>query len=1276
MHSRFARPSVAALTVAAVLASLSVVGIAAPAQAADRTYTVSTEADTDVNGACTDAAVTDPGSPVSLRAAACVAGNRGGSTVVDVPSGLYRVARAIPVGRTAAADITIRGEAGTAIVGGGSERLFTLDPGLVGGIDVTLDTLDISGGEDYGFGGGAVVGGSANAATADTLTITGSRFSLNRANVGSSPSTANPGGAVQFAGGSLHVDSSTFLKNDSGIGSGGAISYQATGTTTGEAFTVTGSTFADNEATATGVTGGAAIAISAPQATPTSPTLSISGSTFTGNTVDTPTSRFTGAGVWLDGGALSITGSTFTGNQNGTGGSAIAVTAGTLTAAYNRITDNASPAVAVIGGAATATGNWWGCPAGPGTPGCDIVTGAATTAPSLTLAVSASPSSIVLPGQTTTAVTAQFRLSDGTPVQATDLGAFAGLPITWAAPGGGAAVSPSSGSIAAATGSASTTFTASAPGARTVTATLDHATVITPIAVNAAPAFLTGAVITGELGTSGSFTVAASGYPLPTLSATGDLPTGVTFADNGSGIATIAGTPTGEPRDYPLVITAHSSAGDTTQNVTYSLFAASAFSSANAATFTAGTAGAFTVETTGRPTADPITLTGTLPTGLSFIDNGDGTASLSGTPGTGTGGVYSLRLTAANGHGAAATQTFTLTVREAPVFTSGWAAAATVGESFSFPIVTLPGYPAPSITLADALPAGLTFTDGGGIALIQGTPTGPGQTVDIHVKADNGVAPAATGTLSLVVRTKPTITLPLVDQSAIAGAPVRFTAGAAGYPAPAVSWAVSTDGGGSWTTLTGESSPVLDLVATTADDGNRYRATFSNAAGAVSTEAALSVGVTPEFTSPSGATFPADGSAHSFTVTTTGFPTATLSASGSLPAWLTFTDNGDGTATLAGAPTTGAGGLYPLTVTAANGYQPDAEQSFVLTVAQPSAITSADATGFAVGTAGSFTVTTTPGFPQLTRLSVSGALPSGVTFTDRGDGTGVFTGIPAAGSGGVYGVQVTADNGEITTQTLTLTVTETTAFTTPATASVTRGVAATIAIGTGHAYPAVDAIDLVGSLPSGLTFASTGGAATISGTTTDPAGTVTVQLSAHAAGEPDVVQTLELTVLDAPVIMLPLTPPTADGSLAGVPSNPVAGQTITLAADGFAADAPVTFGIYSSPVVLAVEDADTQGVARATVVIPAGYTGPHSIVAMGTAPDGSVRVLRTDIVLPGAGGSGGGSTSGSAAGSPDGLADTGLDSSALGGAGLVLLALGLLTLAAGAMRRRHRGIRS
>jgi hypothetical protein len=98
----------------------------------------------------------------------------------------------------------------------------------------------------------------------------------------------------------------------------------------------------------------------------------------------------------------------------------------------------------------------------------------------------------------------------------------------------------------------------------------------------------------------------------------------------------------------------------------------------------------------------------------------------------------------------------------------------------------------------------------------------------------------------------------------------------------------------------------------------------------------------PQITSASSATFLA-GRAGSFTVIATGVPTAALSEIGPLPAGVTFTDNGDGTARLAGTPALGAGGSYELQLTAVNGVSVDATQNFDLIVPPRPALTGAPA---------------------------------------------------------------------------------------------------------------------------------------------------------------------------------------------------------------------------------------------------------------------------------------------------------------------------------------------
>src|SRR5205814_2245003 len=151
------------------------------------------------------------------------------------------------------------------------------------------------------------------------------------------------------------------------------------------------------------------------------------------------------------------------------------------------------------------------------------------------------------------------------------------------------------------------------------------------------------------------------------------------------------------------------------------------------------------------------------------------------------------------------------------------------------------------------------------------------------------------------------------------------------------------------------------------------------------------------------------GAAGTFSVTTTGTPTPTLTETGTLPSGVTFADYHNGTATLAGTPAAATGKTYSLAFAASNGIGSPASQTFTLTVNQAPAITSPSSTTFTVGTAGTFSVTTT-GTPTPS-LQESGTLPSGVTFKDNGNGTATLSGTPAAGTAATYTLTFTATNG-------------------------------------------------------------------------------------------------------------------------------------------------------------------------------------------------------------------------------------------------------------------------
>ena len=295
-----------------------------------------------------------------------------------------------------------------------------------------------------------------------------------------------------------------------------------------------------------------------------------------------------------------------------------------------------------------------------------------------------------------------------------------------------------SGTPAAGTGGTySITFTASngtSPNAvQSFTLTVDQAPTVTstPSAV-----FV--------LGTAGSFTLTATGFPAPTFSLTsGTLPKGVTF--NAAGV--LSGTPgAGTDGTYALQFTASNGVGsNAVQNFTLTVGQVPAITSAVKTTFTVGTAGTFTMTASGYP-APTFSETGALPSGVTLSAAG----VLSGAPAAGTGGVYSISVTATNAAGASTAQTFTLTVDQAPAITSAASTTFTTGTAGSF-TVTATGYPAPKFTRTGTLPTGVTFATATGV--LSGTPgANAGGSYTLTFTATNSVGTSAAQSFTLTVR--------------------------------------------------------------------------------------------------------------------------------------------------------------------------------------------------------------------------------------------------------------------------------------------------------------------------------------------------------------------------------------------------------------------------------------------------------------------------------------------------------------------------------------------
>jgi hypothetical protein len=433
------------------------------------------------------------------------------------------------------------------------------------------------------------------------------------------------------------------------------------------------------------------------------------------------------------------------------------------------------------------------------------------------------------------------------------------------------------------------------------------------------PTITSATSTTFTVGVPGTFMVTTAGVPTPSIGQSGSLPSGVTFTDNGNGTGTLAGTPAALTNGtYPLTFTATNGnppPGVQGFTLVVSAGTAPAITSSASTNFTVGVPGTFTITATGIPTP-AIGKSGSLPSGVTYIDNGDGTGTLAGTPAALTNGTYPLTFTATNGNLPPAVQGFTLFVTSGstPTITSPATTTFTIGVAGTF-AVTTSGSPVPSIVrTGSALPSGVTFVDNGnGTGTLSGTPAAATNgSYALTFTASNGNLPNAVQGFTLVV-------------------------------------------------ITG-TAPAITSAATT---------TFV-------------VGV-----------------AGTFAVTATGAPVPSIVRTGSaLPSGVTFVDHGNGTGTLSGTPAAGTNGSYALTFTAANGNPPPAVQSFTLVVGIPGPTVTINQAAGQVDPAASSPIS----FTVVFSAAVTGFISGDVTIAGTAGGTKVAT---VTGSGTTYAVAVT-----------------------------------------------------------------------------------------------------------------------------------------------------------------------------------------------------------------------------------------------------------------------------
>ena len=146
-----------------------------------------------------------------------------------------------------------------------------------------------------------------------------------------------------------------------------------------------------------------------------------------------------------------------------------------------------------------------------------------------------------------------------------------------------------------------------------------------------------------------------------------------------------------------------------------------------------------------------------------------------------------------------------------------------------------------------------------------------------------------------------------------------------------------------------------------------------------------------------------EDSAYAYAITATDVDAAdtlTIGAS-TLPAWLTLTDNGDGTASLTGTPTNAEVGDHAVTLSVSDGTTTDT-RSFTLSVANINdapAFASAPVTVATEDSAYAYAITATDVDTGDALTIGASTLPAWLTLADNGDGTASLTGTPTNAEG-------------------------------------------------------------------------------------------------------------------------------------------------------------------------------------------------------------------------------------------------------------------------------------
>jgi hypothetical protein len=413
-------------------------------------------------------------------------------------------------------------------------------------------------------------------------------------------------------------------------------------------------------------------------------------------------------------------------------------------------------------------------------------------------------------------------------------------------------------------------------------------------------------------GATATFTAAASGNPAPTVQWQLSTNSGASFANisgaTSTSYTTAATTTANSGYEYRAVFT-NSVSSATSSAATLTVKSASAApkvtTQPSPLTVKEGEAIIFAAAASGTP-APSIQWEDSFNGGSTWVVLSGATASPYN-----FGSAYAsqngqlLRATFTNSAGSVTTNAALLTVDYAPsILTQPSSTTVTEGATATF-TAGASGNPAPTVQWQLSTNSGSSWSNISGATSTSYTTaatTTANSGYEYRAVFTNSVSSATTSAATLTVKPAsgaPTVTTQPSPLTLKEGEAIVFSAAASGTPAPSLQWEASFNGGSTWNVLTGATTSPFNFGGSYyAQNGALFRATFTNSAGSVTTNAALlTVYYGPSVTTQPASTTVSEGATATFTAAASGNPAPTVQ-------WQLSTNSGSSWSNISGATST------------------------------------------------------------------------------------------------------------------------------------------------------------------------------------------------------------------------------------------------------------------------------------------------------------------------------------------------------------------------------------